>query len=130
MANTVDVNVILDTDNLAILHVYLESDGSSGELTDSVIFDASALAGAKNAANILRIAGCLSGFKAKLEFDATTDTGALILPQESEINLDFSGTPIKNNAGSGITGDIVLSTSGFSAAGDYGFFIITVKKAT
>lgn len=127
MANTTTVRALVDGPNVAVLHVYLASDGASGELTDYVVFDASALIGAVNAHSIMSIQGLLTGFSAKLEFDATTDTPALFLPSGEQFDFNFI-VPINNNAGTGITGDIVLTTTGFTASGDEGFFIIKVRK--
>ena len=129
MANTITINPVLDTKNETILQVYLESDNSSGELTDQVIFDASALLGAGFADSILEIEGCLSGFSAKLEFDATTDIGAVVLPDNSPFHFCFN--PKVHNFAyntTGATGDITITTNGFTVTGDKGFFILKVNK--
>ncbi len=54
MANTVTVTSIVDGNDVGEAHIYLASDGSSGELTDTVILDASALAGATPSGQFLR----------------------------------------------------------------------------
>ena len=128
MANTVTKTVLMDGDNLSYVRVYLASDGSSGELSDVVLLDASALAGAKNITTIYRIQGSCTGFSAILEFDATTDLPFATLPADEAFDLDFRANPIPNNAGTGITGDVTITTSGFSASGDAAFLLFTVGK--
>lgn len=55
----------------------------------------------------------LVGFSAAVFWDATTNTKMLDLI-EGESGLDFMevGGPITNNAGSGKTGDVVMTTNG------------------
>lgn len=66
----------------------------------------------------------LSGFKAALLWDADTDVVACALSEyDGEIDFFGMGAPLQNNAGTGKTGKILLSTSGL-AAGDYGTIII------
>lgn len=128
MANTVTKTAVVDGKHLAYVRVYLASDGSSGELTDEVLLDASALAGGKNITTIHRVQGSLTGFSAKLEFDATADVPFMTLAADTDFDYDHRANPIPNNAGSGITGDVTITTSGFTASGDEGFLIFTVGK--
>lgn len=129
MANTVTVTAITDSHSLSVLHVYLASDGAAGELTDTVVFDASALIGAKNAYTIEEIEYCLIGFSARLEFDATADVPALVLVNDTPHHICLKENPLRNTAGAGKTGDITITTSGFTASGDQGHIIIRVRKA-
>ena len=129
MANTITTRAIVDGANYAVIMTTMVSDGVAGEETDTVLFDASALTGAKNAANILWVDYMLSGFSARLEFDATTDTTALELGSDTPVVHDFRPFGgVTNNAGTGITGDITLTTTGFTAATDRGHIIMWVKK--
>jgi hypothetical protein len=66
----------------------------------------------------------LAGFKAALLWDADTDVLACALSEyDGEIDFFEMGAPLLNNAGTGKTGKLLLSTSGI-AAGDYGTIII------
>lgn len=127
MANTVTLTPILDGAVHGIMHVYLASDGASGELSDTVVLDASALAGAANITQIISVEASLIGFSAILEFDATTDVPAVVLQNGHEF-YDFTTCPISNKAGAGITGDVTITTTGFTASGDVGHLIIKYKK--
>jgi hypothetical protein len=130
MANTVNIQKIVDGDKLSVIKVYLASDGVSGELSNQVIFDASALTGAANAANLITIDYAITGFSATLKWDATSPVPIMKILPDTPISHDFTfcgGIP--NDAGTGITGDITLDTSGFTASGDSGFILIKVRKA-
>lgn len=130
MANTVTKTTLLDSSAMALIHVYLASDGAAGELSDEVLFDASALTGANAASHIAMVDCTLAGFSAKLEFDQTADFPVLVLPADEHMRADFRDIGlVKNPAGAGTTGDITITTSGFTAAGDEGHLLLLVKKA-
>ena len=58
-----------------------------------------------------------------LEWDATTDVSAMILSGSG--TFDFrNGSVLTNNAGSGVTGDVFLSTINYSSTGLSGGTII------
>lgn len=130
MANTITTQTLNDGNKNTIIKVYLASDGVTGDESDTVVFDASAVVPAVTDCTILGIEGYLIGFTALLEFDATTDVPALILPADDQFcfDLDSRYGGIPNNAGAGKTGDITITTTGFSAATDIGWFILRVKK--
>lgn len=62
-----------------------------------------------------------------LKWDATTKVNAVAVPCGSAgpIQYCFSQQPLKNQGGSGITGDIVLTTTGL-VAGDQIFIVLDV----
>lgn len=131
MANTVTSQTLLDGSKRSVIKWYLASDGASGELTDQVIFDASAMTPATTDSTIERIRGYLVGFSGLVEFDATADVAALVLPTDDQFDFDFTNevtNGLPNNAGDGKTGDILLTTTGFTAATDIGWIEITVRK--
>ena len=128
MANTVTKTAIHDGKSIGHVRCYVASDGSSGELSDEVLLDASALAGAKNITQIFEVKGALVGFSAILEFDATADVPFITLPADEDFCFDFNANPIPNNAGSGITGDVTITTNGFTATGDYGWIEFKYSK--
>ena len=129
MANTVNKRTVIDGPKIAIIHVYLASDGASGELTDQVIVDVSTLTPAPTSVSVRRVYGHCTGFTSTLEFDATTDVAFLNLPSGEGFDVNFERFGgLKDNSGAGSTGDIVLTTSGFTAAGDAGWLVIKVEK--
>ena len=69
------------------------------------------------------------GMSVKLLWDATTDVLALHLPADYSDSLDLSEfTGLKNNAGSGITGDIMLTTVGHSSGDAYTVILKMTKN--
>lgn len=131
MANTVTSQTLLDGSKRSVIKWYLASDGASGELADQVIFDASAMTPATTDSTIERIRGYFIGFSGLVEFDATTDVAALVLPADDQFDFDFTNdvtNGLPNNSGTGKTGDILLTTTGFTAATDIGWLEITVRK--
>jgi hypothetical protein len=123
MPNTITQTTTVLGLNKVVRHIGITSDGS--EETDLVIYDSSAIASSLGIDDPLncRILSvhysvASAAFVGLLEFDATTDTHALALPAYSAgaIHLrDVGGIP--NTAGSGKTGDILLTTTGL-APGD------------
>lgn len=129
MANTVQIQTIQDGPKYTTIKAYLASDGATGELTDQVIFDASAFSGAPTDSTIVKLWASTTGCSFNLEWDATTDVPAISFPADFSESLCFEkigGLP--NNAGAGKTGDILLNTSGFTAAGDQITLVLLVKK--
>lgn len=130
MANIFTLRTLLDGPRHAVIHAYLASDGSSGELSAQVLADASTLSGAPTKLTIEEVKWDFIGFDALLLFDATTDAPALAL------SGDFGAQKIKiceygglaDPQGSGYTGDILITTSGFTATVDKGHLFIKVRK--
>lgn len=129
MANTVNVQTLVDGERNAVLKVYLESDGVTGELSDQVVVDVSALSGAPSTVRLDRVEAELEGFTAALEWDATTDVPILNVTDNGKACWDFCAVGgLPNDAGAGVTGDITISTTGFAAAGDRGTLLLWVRK--
>lgn len=129
MANTVQIQTIQDGPKYAVIKAYIASDGASGELTDQVIFDASTFAGTPTDSTIVKMWATTTGCSFNLEWDATTDVPALSFPADFAEEFcyeKFGGLP--NNAGTGKTGDILLNTAGFTAAGDQATIVLVIKK--
>jgi hypothetical protein len=133
MANLVTVRKLWDNDRRAALHVYLASDGSSGELSGEVIVDASTLSGSPATLTVERVEGSFNGFEGTLLFDATSDVPFLTLPNAANggqfyfpFQKHYGG--IANTKATGYTGDILLTTNGFTAATDKGHIFMIVRK--
>ena len=77
---------------------------------------------------ILEVKAALTGFSARLLFDATADEYALQIPSDNPVELCFRDQGgIASSAPAGITGDILVTTSG-SGAGDSGFIHLVISK--
>ena len=132
MANTVNNTRVLIGRKKVVQYVTIHSDGS--EETDLVIYDSSAVATALGITDTLKCSiefltystNSLAGI-VEIEFDATTDVLAWACPAysgASEFNFtQYGGLP--NYAGTGVTGDITLTTTGL-AIGDAITLVIVI----
>jgi hypothetical protein len=69
------------------------------------------------------------GMSVKLLWDADTDVLALHLPADYSDSLDMSEfTGLKNNAGTGVTGDIMLTTVGHDSGDAYTVILKMIKN--
>lgn len=133
MANTVETQTIHDGPRNLVVKVHLHSDGVAGELSAQSIVDISTYQsfpglGAPTSCRIKKVQSNLSGFTGELLWDATADLHAINIP-DYEFNADYTSIGgLPNNAGSGVTGDIVMSTNGFSAATDTGHIVLELIK--
>lgn len=104
--------------------------------TGTVIYDSSAVATVlgvtdplKSSIRDIRYIASGAATKAHLLWDATTDVVALSLPYSAggaSVYMNFRDIGgLKNVAGSGITGDVLLTTTGL-AAGDTITIILTI----
>lgn len=116
-----------------LMYISIDSDGT--EETDLVVYDSSAIATLLGKTDPLFCkinsihysTNSLLGV-VKLEWDASTDVLAWALPANGGSNYfcfhDFGG--LNNTAGSGITGDITLTTTGL-VAGDCITMVLDVR---
>lgn len=98
---------------------------TTAELTAVDIIDVANLTGTPSKFKIRNISWQLSDFYAKLLWDATSDVPAFTITQY-EGDVDFfecTGAPLVNNAGSGITGKLQMTTVGLKS-GSGGTIII------
>lgn len=133
MANVVTNTRTVTGKNTVVQYITLASDGS--EETDLVVYDSSAVATALGIADPLMcsikaitISSSVStASRINLEFDASTDVLAFSVPSSVCKHLCFQKIGyLKNTAGSGITGDILLTTTGLEA-GDHFTLILEVQ---
>ena len=133
MANTVETQTIHDGPRNLVVKVHLHSDGVAGELSGQSIIDISAYQsfpgfGAPTSCRIKKVQSNLSGFTGELLWDATANKHALNIP-DYEFNGDYTKIGgIPNDAGAGVTGDVLISTNGFTAATDTGHIILELIK--
>ena len=128
MANSIVKQTIVDGSRNLVVKIHIEGDGS-GDETATVLIDASSYTPASTDIKITGIHSALTGFTADLLWDATANVSILNIP-DYEYNLDtgirhFGGFP--NNAGTGKTGDILITTIGLGA-GDHGTITLEMKK--
>lgn len=129
MANTNTKQVLHDGGRNYVVHIFLASDGVTGDITDDVVVDVSAIDPIPTDVKLVRAYGSITGFSAVLEWDADTDVAFLQIPDGDYFDYDFCKIGgIINNAGTGVTGDVLLTTSGLDTAGDQGTITLEFKK--
>ena len=78
---------------------------------------------------IRRLIGVTEGMSVDILWDATVNVLALTTPTDDYFDLDFSEFQgIPNDAGSGITGDILFTTNGATAGDRYTIILQMIKK--
>lgn len=105
--------------------------GTTGDVTGSTLVDVSSLDTGigVNGLTLYEVESSLTGFSAKLQWDATSAVDLVELPSDEYLKQDFSAEGgIKNNAGAGATGDVLITTTGYTASGDGGFILLRFKK--
>jgi hypothetical protein len=129
MANTVTVTKLLDGPRNLHLLVNIAGDGS-GEETNRLLVDRSAYAPVDGTKLVVeKIDGHLTGFSARLSFDATADLEIAQLPDGEKFEYCFekSGGIASSKAGAGANGDILLTTASLGN-GDRGTFTLCLRK--
>ena len=130
MTNTITNTRILNGPRTVIQYFNLVSDGTNE--TDTVVYDSSAVAAAYGKADPLTstikkvyFTSAGSGLLVRLEWDATTDVGALSLPKFTGLKLDFTsfgGLP--NQGGAGKTGDITITTGSLTSGDSFTLILV------
>lgn len=131
MADAVASQTILDGERLFIAKFTNISDGT-GE-TGVVKIDVSTLrssasGNACNGVKLNKIFGTTHGLQVRILWDATTDVLAWQIPQNSNYLMDlssFGGIP--NNAGTGVTGDVLFTTTDATAGDMYTIVLECIK---
>ncbi len=131
MADAVTSNTLMDSDRVAIIQLTNTSDGTGESAVKKV--DVSALSAnsagqACTGVRLARIVYSTFGMSVKLLWDASTDTICWDLNEnytDSEDFTEFGG--IRNTAGSGKTGDIMLTTTGHTNGDSY-VIVLTLYK--
>lgn len=124
----------------SILHVYLESDGESGELTDYELFaqqgdpdfpennDFDPNRSPSDKMRIMRVWYASSWFDLELKFDALEKTTPWVLNRDGAGYFDFTyfgGLPDFSDAER--FGKLLVSTSGFAETGARATLVIELK---
>lgn len=122
MADAVASQTLLDGPRKVVMKFTNVSDGSGESAVLKV--DVSALMGAPTRVKIDRIFYATSTMSVRILWDATTDVDAFTIGAFQTGVLDF--TPIGgliNNAGAGVTGDIMFTTIGAAAGANYSIIL-------
>ena len=132
MADAVASQTIQDGERTAVMRFTNVSDGTGESAVKKV--DVSALA-ANSAGQsctevaIQRIYWATLGMSVKLDFDATANALLVGLPADSTGDEYYDNfTAIPNNAGSGKTGDVLITTTGHSSGDTYSIILEMIKK--
>ncbi len=125
MANTVAKQVILNGANNYVIKVTVSGDGS-GELANQLLLNTTGDCGTTD--KIMKIDANFTGFSGTVKWDATTSVIATQIVGDKDVHLDWWRIGgLVNNAGSGKTGDVVMSTVGLDA-GTVGEITLWIKK--
>jgi len=131
MADAVTTQTIIDGERNCVMKFTNVSDGTGESAVAKV--DVSALASnsagtACSEVRVMRISHAIVGMSVQLFLDATSNVLLMELAESSNGHMDFKdfgGLP--NNAGSGKTGDILLTTKGHSSGDTYSIVIEMIK---
>ena len=131
MADAVTSTTLMDSDRVAIIQLTSTSDGTGEAAVTKV--DVSALSDSSTGqactgVRLARIVYSTFGMSVKLLWDATTDTICWDLNADYTTDEDFTDFGgVRNTAGSGKTGDIMLTTTGHTNGDSY-VIVLTVYK--
>jgi hypothetical protein len=133
MAATATQQVI--NDGPRNLNVKYTIAGTTGDTTAGILVnvsgfnDADGNALGANSLTLVGVDASLTGFSCNLLWDATTNVNLIEIPSDEPIKQDFSKFGgIKDNSGTGSTGDVLFTTTGYTASGDGGHIYLKFKK--
>lgn len=131
MADAVSSQTILDGERLFIGKFTNISDGT-GETAvvkiNAAALNKSAFGYACNGVKINKIWATTHGMEVRILFDATIDTFAWLIPQNTNYLMDFSSFGgIPSNAGGGANGNVLFTTADASAGDMYTIIIEAIK---
>lgn len=128
MADAVTSQTLVDGERNVVMKFTNVSDGTGEAAVLKV--DVSALNAAPSRVRLDWIMAQTSGMSVTILWDADTDVTAFVIGQDSDCHLDFRCFGgIKNNAGTGITGDIKFTTTGHTAGDSYTILLGLAKEA-
>lgn len=126
MADAVTSQTLFDGTKKALLKFTNVSDGTGESAVKKV--DVSELFGTPTAVKITQIWFTVAGMSVLMYWDATANVLAYALGGDQSGHLDFRDIGgIPNNAGTGVTGDLLFTTAGHTANDVYSI-ILEVEK--
>ena len=133
MADAVNIEKLQDGPKKAVFYLTNLSDGtgeSAVKKIDMSTLSNNAQGESVSSISISKITFSTVGMSATLLYDATTNVVAIGLPADYTDTVDLSGqvAGLPNYAGTGVTGDILLTTTGHSSGDSYSIVIEVVKS--
>jgi hypothetical protein len=126
MADAVASQTLIDGIRNVVQKFTNASDGTGESAVVKV--DVSALNGAPPRVRLMRAHYSTAGMAIRLLWDATTDVTIFEVGPDQTGCLDFTAFGgLYNNAGTGVTGDIMLTTIGHTAGDSYTLVLEMVK---
>ena len=127
MADAVSSQTLIDGKKNVVMKFTNISDGTGEAAVLKV--DVSALSGAPTSVSIDKITYATGGMSVDILWDATTDVLAWSLPADTSEDVEFCEVGgLKNNAGTGVTGDINFTTIGHTAGDRYSIMLEMTKN--
>jgi hypothetical protein len=118
MADAVTSQILVDGAKNTVMKFTNVSDGTGESAVLKV--DVSALQGAPTSVRIDKIHAATFGMAVNIIWDADTDVTCFVVPTDCAGCFDFTGFGgLKNNAGTGVTGDIRFTTIGHTSGDTY-----------
>lgn len=122
MADAVTSQTLVDGERNVVMKFTNVSDGTGESAALKV--DVSTLGGAPSSVRIDRIIASTAGMGVNVLWDATTDVTAFVIGADCHEDFDFRCFGgLKNNAGSGVTGDVNFTTIGHTAGDTYSIIL-------
>lgn len=132
MANTVNVSVLLSGPRNVLLAVYLKSDGATGELVNETLFGPADLGLPPSARLTLEaLTYNFAGFDAVVQFDSggVIPTFKWVLSEGTNAPADFEPYGgLRDGSGMDGTGELQITTTGFTASTDQGSILIKLRR--
>jgi len=129
MANTVTITKT-NEGRKATFHIYLRSDGSTGDLDGETIIDPTVDLGLNSDArmSVENIIYSLFGFQGRIEFDTGVVEDKMMWLMHGTDTVDFRPLgDLKDRSGLDGTGKLLLTTTGLTSTDDEGSILITMK---
>lgn len=130
MANSVTLQTLHDGPGLAVIKAFFVIDTS--DLAETVIADPATLAVdpmysiAPNRLQIRKLRFAVGNpVQIRLQWKATANTDAFVCYDSADMDFEV---PIRNNAGAGITGQLVAISNGWTAGTIVGSVELTLQK--
>jgi hypothetical protein len=132
MADAVATQTLLDGERMAIMKFTNLSDGTGESKVlkvDVSTLTSNAFGKACDGVTITKIHASTHGLEVQIYWDATTDVFCWCVPQNSTYTMDFEKFGgLTNNAGAGVTGDVLFSTADASN-GDFYTIVLEMVKS-
>lgn len=132
MADAVASQTLVDGERVAIMKFTNISDGTGENKVlkvDVSALNSSASGKVCDGVTITKIHASTHGLEVQIWWDATTDVLCWMIPQNTSYSFDFEKmSGLTNNAGAGVTGDVLFSTVDASSGDMYAITLEMVKS--